>query len=165
LTPRFDPYAVSPPGESWGFIVDDEPIRRAPAGSDHLLEPDTGAVRLAPDVRHQVWRNEYVFVSEELRPLGNGGVVSVLSVRGTVFLRGRGLGADLLDFEAKVIDPSNTAGIVVLVGGPQRAAVERKVLKVVEWHRSEMDLRDQSMEPLLTASELWNDFRRVRMTS
>jgi hypothetical protein len=145
--------------------VDDEPIRRAPAGSGHLLEPDTSAVRLAPDVRHQVWRNEYVFVSEELRLLGDGGVVSVLSVRGTVFLRGRGLGADLLDFEAKVIDPLNTAGIVVSVGGPQRAAVERKVLKVVEWHRSEMDLREQGMEPLLTASELWNDFRRVRMAS
>jgi len=57
---------VTPPAESWESIVDDEPIRRAPAGSGHLLEPDTGAVRLAPDVRHQVWRNEYVFVSEEL---------------------------------------------------------------------------------------------------
>ena len=48
MTPRFDPYAVSPPGESWGFIVDDEPIRRAPAGSDHLLEPDTGAEQEGP---------------------------------------------------------------------------------------------------------------------
>jgi hypothetical protein len=162
---RFDPYAVTPPGEAWEFIVDDEPIRRAPAGSGHLLEPDTGAVRLAPDVRHQVWRNEYVFVSEEPRPLGDGSVVSVLSVRGTVFLRGRGLGADLLDFEAKVIDPLHGACIVVSVGGPHRAIVERKVLKVVEWHRSEMDLREQGMEPLLTASELWNDFRRVRMAS
>lgn len=162
---RFDPYAVTPSGESWGFIVDDEPIRRATAGSAHLLEPDTGAVRLAPDVRHQVWRNEYVFVSEGLRPLGDNGVVSVLSVRGTVFLRGRGLGADLLDFEAKVIDPLNDACIVVSVGGPERVAVERKVAKTVEWYVTEMDLREQGMEPLLTASELWNDFRRIRMAS
>ena len=162
---RFDPYAVTPSLESWGFIVDDEPIRRAPAGTIYLLEPDTGAVRLAPDVRHQVWRNEHVFVSEELRPLGDGGAVSVLSVRGTVFLRERGLGADLLDFEAKVIDPLRVACIVVSVGGPHRVAVEKKVLKVVEWYKTEADLREQGMEPLLTASELWNDFRRVRMAS
>ena len=162
---RFDPYAVTPPMESWGFIVDDEPIGRAPAGSIHLLEPDTSAVRLAPDVRHQVWRNEHVFVSEELRSLGDGGTVSVLSVRGTVFLRERGLGADLLDFEAKVIDPLHEACIVVSVGGPQRIAVEKKVFKVIEWYRTEVDLREQGMEPLLTASELWNDFRRTRMAS
>jgi hypothetical protein len=162
---RFDPYAVTPPGESWGFIVDDEPIRRAPVGAVHLLELDTGAVRLAPDVRHQVWRNEHVFASEELRPLGDGSPVTVLSVRGTVFLRERGLGADLLDFEAKVIDPIRDACIVVSVGGPHRVAVERKVLRVVEWYRTEVDLREQGMDPLLTASELWNDFRRVRTAS
>jgi hypothetical protein len=151
--------------ESWGFIVDDDPIRRAPTGTVCLLEPDTGAVRLAPDIRHQVWRNEHVFVSEELRPLGGGGAVSVLSVRGTIFLRERGLGADLLDFEAKVIDPFHEACIVVSVGGPHRVAVERKVSRVVEWYMTEVDLREQGMEPLLTASELWNDFRRVRMVS
>ena len=162
---RFDPYAVTPPVESWGFIVDDEPIRRAPADSIHLLEADTSAVRLAPDVRHQVWRNEHVFVSEELRPLGDGGAVSVLSVRGSVFLRERGLGADLLDFEAKVIDPLHEACIVVSVGGFHRAAIERKVFKVVEWYKTEADLRGQGMEPLLTASEIWNDFRRIRMAS
>jgi hypothetical protein len=88
-----------------------------------------------------------------------------LSVRGTVFLRDRGLGADLLDFEAKVIDPLHEACIVVSVGGPHRLAVERKVFKVVEWYRAEADLREQGLEPLLTASELWNDFRRVRMAS
>jgi hypothetical protein len=162
---RFDPYAVTPPEESWGFIVDDEPIRRAPGGCIHLLEPDTGAVRLAPDVRHQVWRNEHVFVSEELRPLGGDGAVSVLSVRGSVFLRDRGLGADLLDFEAKVVDPLNDACIAVSVGGPHRAAVERKVSKVVDWYKTEADLREQGMEPLLTSAELWNDFRRVRTAS
>lgn len=162
---RFDPYAVTPPMESWGFIVDDEPISRAPVGRIHLLEIDTGAVRLAPDTRHQVWRNEYVFASEELRPLGDESPVSVLSVRGTIFLRDRGLGADLLDFEAKVIDPLHEACIVVSVGGPHRTAVERKVFKVVEWYRAEADLREQGMEPLLTASELWNDFRRIRMVS
>jgi len=162
---RFDPYAVSPPEESWGFIVDDEPIRRAPAGSIHLLEPDTGAVRLAPDLRRQVWRNEHVFVSEELRRLGDRGAVSVLSVRGTLFLCERGLGADLLDFEAKVIEPLHSASIVVSVGGPYRVAVERKVFKVIEWYRAEVDCREGGMEPLLTASELWNDFRRVRMAS
>jgi hypothetical protein len=161
---RFDPYAVTPSAESWGFIVDDEPLRRAPPGSAHLLELDSGAVRLAPDVRHQVWRNEYIFVSEELRPLGDGGV-SVLSVRGTVFLRDRGLGADLLDFEAKVIDPLHDACIVVSVGGPDRGSVERKVFKVVEWYRTEADLRERGIESLLTASELWNDFRRVRMAA
>ena len=89
----------------------------------------------------------------------------MLSVRGTIFLRERGLGADLLDFEAKVIDPLHDACIVVSVGGPHRVAVERKVFKVVEWYRTEADLREQGMEPLLTASELWNDFRRVRMVS
>ena len=157
---RFDPYAVTPPEESWGFIVDDEPIRRAPVGSVHLLETDIGAVRLAPDVRRQVWRNEHVFVSEELRPLGDGEAVSVVSIRGTVFLRERGLGADLLDF-----DPLHDACIVVSVGGPHRVAVERKVAKTVEWYVTEMDLREKGMEPLLTASELWNDFRRVRMVS
>ena len=162
---RFDPYAVTPSSESWGFIVDDDPIRRAPAGNVHLLELDTGAVRLAPDVRHQVWRNEHVFVSEELRPIGDGGAVSVLSVRGTGFLRERGLGADLLDFEAKVIDPLHEACIVVSVGGPHRVIVERKVFKVVEWYRVEVELRDTGAEPLLTVSELWNDFRRVRMAS
>jgi hypothetical protein len=162
---RFDPYPVTPPTESWGFIVDDEPIRRAPPGSAHLLELDSSAIRLAPDVRHQVWRNEYIFVSEELRPLGDGRGVSVLSVRGTVFLRDRGLGADLLDFEAKVIDPLHDACIVVSVGGPHRVVVEKKVLRVVEWYRVEADLREQRMEPLLTASELWNDFRRVRTAS
>ena len=162
---RFDPYAVTPPGESWGFIVDDDPIRRSPTGSVHLLEPDTGAVRLSPDIRHQVWRNEHVFVSEELRRLGDGTGVSVLSIRGTVFLRERGLGADLLDFEAKVIDPLRDVSIVVSVGGPHRAAVERKAFKVVEWYRTEVDLREQGMEPLLTSSEIFNDFRRVRMVS
>jgi hypothetical protein len=120
---------------------------------------------LAPDVRHQVWRNENVFVSEELRPLGDGGAVSVLSVRGTVFLRERGLGADLLDFEGKVIDPLHEACIVVSVGGPQRADVERKVFKVVEWYRTEVELREDGMGPLLTSSEIFNDFRRVRMVS
>ncbi len=162
---RFDPYAVTPPGESWGFIVDDGPLRRSPAGTIHLLELETGAIRLAPDVRHQVWRNEHVFVSEELRPLGDRGAVSVLSVRGTVFLRDRGLGADLLDFEARVIDPLHDASIVVSVGGPHRVAVEKKVFKVVEWYRTEVDLREQGMEPLLTSSEIFNDFRRVRMVS
>jgi predicted nicotinamide N-methyase len=71
----------------------------------------------------------------------------------------------LLDFEAKVIDPLNEAAIVVSVGDPHRAAVERKVFKVVEWYRTESDLREQGMEPLLTVIELWNDFRRVRMAS
>ena len=51
------------------------------------------------------------------------------------------------------------------VGGPHRVAVERKVFKVVEWYRAEADLREQGLEPLLTASELWNDFRRVRIAS
>ena len=162
---RFDPYAVAPPAASWGFIVDDEPIRRAPVGSIHLLETNASAIRLAPDARHQVWRNEHVFVSEALQPLGDGGAVSILSIRGAVFLRERGLGADLLDFEARVIDPLHEASIVVSVGGPHRTAVERKVFKVIEWYRTEMDLREQGMEPLLTATELWNDFRRVRMAS
>jgi hypothetical protein len=64
-----------------------------------------------------------------------------------------------------VIDPLHEACIVVSVGGPHRLAVERKVFKVVEWYRAEADLREQGLEPLLTASELWNDFRRVRMAS
>ena len=89
----------------------------------------------------------------------------MLSVRGTIFLRERGLGADLLDFEAKVIDPSHDACIVVSVGGHHRTAVERKVFKAVEWYRTEVDLREQGMDPLLTSSEIFNDFRRVRMVS
>jgi hypothetical protein len=116
-------------------------------------------------VGNQAWRNEHVFVSEELRPLSDGGAVTLLSVRSTAFLRERGPGADLLDFEAKVLDPPHGACIVASVGGSQRAAVERKVSKVVDWYRTQADLRDQGMEPLLTASELMNDFRRVRMSS
>jgi hypothetical protein len=57
------------------------------------------------------------------------------------------------------------ACIVVSVGGPYRVAVEKMVFKVVEWYRAEVDLREQGMEPLLMASELWNDFRWVRIAS
>jgi hypothetical protein len=71
-----------------------------------------------------------------------------------VVARGRrGLGSDL------------PRSICLCTGGPYRGSVEKKTLRVVEWYRAEVDLREQGMEPLLTASELWNDFRRVRMAS
>ena len=40
-------------------------------------------------------------------------------------------------------------------GEADRAAVERKVLRVLDWYRSELQLRDSGEKPLLTAMELW----------
>jgi hypothetical protein len=81
--------------------------------------------------------------------------VTVLRVQGSVYLSERGLGVDVLDFEAAVVDPAKEALILVGVGCSERGAVERKVLKVLDWYRSELQLRDRGEKPLLTATQLW----------
>jgi hypothetical protein len=152
---RFDPYAVEPPGGSFDYIVDDLRIRRTPRGSPRLLHVSHSALRLSPDSEYRSWRNEYVMVREESSASYDRESVTVLRVRGSVFLHQRGLGADVLDFEATVFDPAREGVISVGAGGADRAAVERKVLKVLDWYRSELQLRDSGERPLLTATELW----------
>ena len=152
---RHDPYAVSPPSEPFDYVVDDEPIRRAPSGSPKLLEVAHSALRLAPDCLYRAWRNEYIVVREEITALHGHEPVAVLRVQGSVYLRERGLGVDVGDFEAAIIDPGKEGLISVGAGGAERGAVERKVLKVLDWYRSELQLRDRGEKPLLTATQLW----------
>jgi hypothetical protein len=152
---RHDPYAVLPPPEPYDYVVDDEPIRRAPPGSPKLLDGAHSALRLAPDCLYRSWRNEYIVVREELAASDDHEPVLVLHVQGSVYLRERGLGVDVLDFEAAVVEPAKEALISVGAGKGERDAIERKVLKVVDWYRSELHLRDACDKPLLTARQLW----------
>ena len=162
---RHDPYAVSPPQEEFDYIVDDEPLRRAPPHSPTLLETAHSALRLAPDSLFRKWRNEYVSVREEIGFLFGLGPVAVLRIHGAIFLYPRGFGADVLDFEATVIDPVGEAVVSVGVGGVHRAPVQRKLAKVLDWYRTEIKLRDDNSSPLLTAYELWTDGRPLRRAS
>ena len=162
---RHDPYAVSPPREPFDYIVDDEPLRRAPPGSPRLLETAHSALRLAPDLLFRNWRNEYVSVREEIGFLCGLGPVAVLHIHGAIFLYPRGFGADVLDFEATVIDPAGEAIVSVGVGGAHRAPVQRKLAKVLDWYRTEIKLRDSNSSPLLTVYELWTDGRPLRRAS
>jgi hypothetical protein len=162
---RHDPYAVQPPQESFDYVVDDEPIRRTPPGSPTLLEPAHSALRLAPDSPYRNWRNEYLIVREETGIFNDLGMVTVLRICGAVFLRPRGFGADILDFEAMVIDPAGEAVVSVGVGGAHRAAIQRKLSKALDWYRTEIKLRDENAQPLLTVSELWTGGELVRMAS
>jgi hypothetical protein len=81
--------------------------------------------------------------------------VTVLRVQGSVYLHPRGFGVDVLDFEAAVVDPAKEGLISVATGGVDRGVVRRKVLKVLDWYRSEFKLRDSGDKALLTATELW----------
>lgn len=162
---RHDPYAVSPPQEPFDYVVDDEPLRRAPPGSLTLLETAYSALRLAPDSLFRNWRNEYVTVREEIGLVHGGDPVAVLHVQGAIFLHPRGFGADVLDFEATVIDPAGEAVVSVGVGGAHRAPVQRKLAKVLDWYRTELKLRDDNALPLLTVFELWTDGRPLRRAS
>ena len=162
---RHDPYAVSPPRESFDYIVDDEPLRRAPPGSPTLLDAAHSALRLAPDSLFRNWRNEYVTVREEIGLVHGPGPVTVLHIQGAIFLYPRGFGADLLDFEATVIDPAGEAVVSVGVGGAHRSPVQRKLAKVLDWYRTEVKLRDDNASPLLTVYELWTDGRPLRRAS
>ena len=152
---RFDPYVVAPPGGSFDYVVDDLPIRRTPRGSPRLLQVSHSALRLSPDSEYRSWRNEYVMVREEISAFHGPKPVIVLRVRGSVLLHPRGLGADVLDFEAEVVDPAGEGLISVGAGGAERSTVERKVLRVLDWYRSELKLRESGEKPLLTAMELW----------
>jgi len=62
---------------------------------------------------------------------------------------------DILDFEAAIVDPAKEGLVSVAAGGTDREAIERKVLKVRDWYRSELKLRDSGEKPLWTATELW----------
>jgi|GEM_PF-5751028 len=152
---RHDPYAVPPPTEPFDYIVADEPIHRMPPGNPRLLQTDHSALRLAPDSQYRAWRNEYVTVREEVAAVQGGEPIAVLRVQGSVYLHPRGLGVDVLDFEAAIVDPGEEGLISVAAGGTDRGAVERKLFKVLDWYRSELKLRDNGEKPLLTATELW----------
>lgn len=152
---RHDPYAVPPPTGPFDYIVDGEPLRRAPPGSPTLLDTEDSARRLAPDCLYREWRNEYVLVREELVALNGHQPVTVLRIRGSVYLRPHGLGVDVLDFEAAIVDPAGEAHISVAAGGNDRGAVSRKLMKVRDWYRVELKLRDSGDKPLLTVTELW----------
>lgn len=152
---RHDPFAVKPPAEPYDYVVDDEPIRRSPPGSPTLLDAAHSAIRLAPDCVYRRWRNEYVTVREELAAVDGCSPVPVLRVQGAVYLCERGLGVDVLDFEAAVVEPEKEAVVSVGAGSGERDAIERKVIKVVDWYRSELQLRNRGEMPLLTARQLW----------
>jgi hypothetical protein len=162
---RHDPYAVSPPQEPFDYIVDDEPLRRAPPGSPTLLETAHSALRLAPDSLFRNWRNECMTIREEIGLVHGLGPVAVLHINGAIFLYPRGFGADILDFEATVIDPAGEAIISVGVGGAHRAPVQQKLAKVLDWYRTEIKLRNSNSSPLLTVFELWTDGRPLRRAS
>jgi hypothetical protein len=162
---RHDPYAVPPPQEEFDYIVDDEPLRRAPPHSPTLLETAHSALRLAPDSLFRKWRNEYVSVREEIGFLFGLGPVAVLRIHGAVFLYPRGFGADVLDFDATIIDPAGEAIVSVGVGGTHRASVQRKLAKILDWYGTEIKLRDSNSPPLLTVFELWTDGRPLRRAS
>ena len=152
---RHDPYAVPPPPEPFDYIVADDPICRMPPGNSRLLRADHAALRLAPDSQYRAWRNEYVTVREEIAALQGHKPVTVVRVQGSVYLQEHGLGVDILDFEAAIVDPAKEALISVAAGGNERGAVKRKIFKVLDWYRSELKLRDSGEKPLLTATELW----------
>jgi len=152
---RHDPYAVPPPAEPYDYVVADEPIHRMPPGNPRLLQADHSALRLAPDCLYRSWRNEYITVREEIAGVPGGEPVTVLHVRGSVYLHPHGLGVDILDFEADIVDPAKEGLISVAAAGNDRGTVERKLLRVLDWYRSEIKLRDSGENPLLTASELW----------
>ena len=106
-----------------------------------------------------------VTIREEIGLVHGLGPVAVLNINGAIFLYPRGFGADVLDFEATVIDPAREAIVSVGVGGAHRAPVQRKLAKVLDWYRTEIKLRDNSSSPLLTVFELWTDGRPLRRAS
>jgi hypothetical protein len=162
---RHDPYAVSPPREPFDYVVDDEPIRRAPVGSPRLLDDEHSALRLAPDSLFRSWRNEYVTVREDVGIFDRIAPVIVLKICGAVYLYPRGIGADLLDFEASVVDPAGQSIISVGAGQAHRVAVGHKIVRVLDWYRAEMKLREKGSAPLLTAFQLWTGTEPMRRAS
>ncbi len=162
---RHDPYAISPPHAPFDYIVDDEPIRRAPIGSPRLLEEAHSALRLAPDLLFRTWRNEYVTVREDVGIYDRIGPVIILKISGAVYLYARGVGADLLDFEASVVDPAGQAIISVGTGQTHRAVVWQKIVKVLDWYRAEFKLREKGAAPMLTAFQLWMGAEHLKRAS
>ena len=146
---RFDPYAVAPPRVAgWEYVVDDEPIRRAGALEPRLLAEGHGAVRLAPDCAFRAWRNEHVLVFEDGWP-------PTLRVRASLWLGRRDLGADILDFEARIEDADGECRPVLMVPARQLFWAGVKVGKVIDWYRSERARRDLGQPRMLTSLELW----------
>ena len=162
---RHDPYAVEPPREPFDYVVADEPICRSPPGSSRLLDPAHSALRLSPDSQFRAWRNEHVTVREEVVAVPGAQPVTVLRIHGSVYLQPHGLGVDVLDFEAAIVDPVGEGLVSVAAGGNDRGAIERKLAKVLDWYRSELNLRESGGMPLLTARELWLGECRTRMPS
>ena len=112
---------------------------------------DSPFVRLAPSVFHCVWRNEYLTVFEGF------GQPPTLIVRGAIYLRPRDGGADLVDFEALVIDPHGAREIVFLLPEAFRARAERKLIRVMEWYEREHKRREAGLPPCLTSYEHWHE--------
>lgn len=152
---RYDPWAVPAPNEQYDFVVDGDPIRRMPAGSVRLLQAEHSAVRLVPDSAFRVWRNQAVFVREEMATLDGRDVATVLRIRGSICLGARGVGGDLFDFEAVVIDPAKEALVSVAAADTERHAVELAARRAVDWYRAELERREGGERPMLTSAELW----------
>lgn len=146
---RHDPYAVPPARGEWEYVVYDQAIDRAPAGSPRLLSRSRPAVRLGPNAEFRHWRNEFVLVHE------TGEQAPVLKVEGSLYLLPRGTGADLLDFRAEVSDPVGDPFLTIVVPARYVRAARRKVLGVIEWYALERSRRDKGLRPLLDATELW----------
>lgn len=145
---RFDPYAVPPPRGAWEYVVDDEPILRAGVLEARLLAEGHGAVRLAPDCAFRAWRNEHVLLFEDGWP-------PTLRLRASLWLGRRDLGADILDFEARVEDADGECRAVVMVPSGQLLRAGIKVDKIMDWYRSERARRDLGQSRMLTSLELW----------
>jgi hypothetical protein len=156
---RWDPYAVRPPVGDWEYVVDDRPLRRAAKGSPRLLDPRNPFVRLCPSTWHCVWRNEYLTVFEGL------GSPHTLIVRGAIYLRARDEGADLLDFEALIIDPRRERDIIYLVPEAFRARASTKLTRVMEWYDREVNRRETGLPAALTSYEHWYDTEIRRLAS
>ena len=151
MVPRFDPHPAPSPREPWDFIVDDEPPRYDAAGSSRLLLPDHAVLRLVPDVTYRPWRNETVMVAEAERWDGT----IELRLRGAVTVGWYATGADVLDFDATIIDPQGERDITVFAPGEYRRAAMRKVLKALDWYGSERMRRDGGWPRPSTAYEFW----------
>jgi hypothetical protein len=112
-------------------------------------------LRLVPDIEFRQWRNEAVMLAEEENLLG----VVQLKVRGAVLVAWYAAGADLMDFDATVVDPEGECEIILFAPPEHRKAVMRKVTKALDWYRSERTRRERGCPRTSTAYEFWMDTR------
>ena len=157
MVPRFDPHPVPSPPEPWEFVVDDAPPWYAPDGSPRLLQPGHSVLRLVPDVEYRQWRNEAIMVAEE----ESTDAVIQLRLKGAVVVGSYAAGADILDFDATIVDPQGECDITVFAPGEYRKAAMRKVVKVLDWYRGERTRRDRGWPRTSTAYEFWMGTRVV----